>query len=275
MKSTIVILCLENQLAAWQLVAPCSLRRMHVQGQECLSLQSSETLVEAYADLVERLRGEGLAVGEVTWLMDKGGRELWAAGLPQLEKLPMQPIVWQCLSWEWLAGRFGLSDAAPWEALARLTGEILPWLVSTDDAAERRQMQETLAREHQSESERLGAARVHLQQENERLRAQNAALQQVDVDRLVSFLPALFPRVFTVLGAVDLALLSGRVEPPNIPNPYPEQSEEALRVLQRNFRTLPRELQRQIVGFVARLPHRQKLQVRPEMRELVLELEGN
>lgn len=72
-----------------------------------------------------------------------------------------------------------------------------------------------------------------LLQENESMRSQNAALQQVDTERLASFLPALFPRVFTVLGAADLALLCGRVEPLAIPNPYPEPSEEALRTLQK------------------------------------------
>jgi len=58
-----------------------------------------------------------------------------------------------------------------------------------------------------------------------------------------------------------------------IPNPFPEPSEETLRTLQNDFRALPRHLQQQIVGFVARLPQRQKLQPRPEMRDLLYELE--
>ena len=79
--------------------------------------------------------------------------------------------------------------------------------------------------------------------------------------------------MFTVLGAADLALLCGRVDPLSIPNPYPEPSEETLRVLQRDFRALPRQAQREIVGLIERLPQRQKLQPRPEMRELLFELE--
>ena len=111
------------------------------------------------------------------------------------------------------------------------------------------------------------------QEENERLRAMNAALQQVDAENLVRFLPALYPRIFTVLGAADLALLCGRVEPLAIENPYPEPSEETLRILQKDFRNLPAHLQQQIVDFVKRLPQRQKLNPRTEMREIVSELE--
>ena len=150
----------------------------------------------------------------------------------------------------------------------------LPWLITADDAAQRQHRQQARESEHHSETERLAAERAALAQENDHLRTQNTALQQVDAERLASFLPALFPRVFTVLGPTDLALLCGRATPLSIPNPYPEPSEETLRTLQRRFHALPHELQKQIVGFVAPLPQRQKLQPRPEMRELVQSLEG-
>lgn len=110
--------------------------------------------------------------------------------------------------------------------------------------------------------------------QNERLRAQNEALRQVDGERLLTYLPALFPRVFTELSGADLALLTGRVEPYPIPNPYPEPSPETLHTLQRGFRALPREHQREIVGFIAHLPQRQQLRPRPEMQDLVRELES-
>lgn len=61
--------------------------------------------------------------------------------------------------------------------------------------------------------------------------------------------------------------------PANIPNPYPEPSEETIYVLQKDFRILPRRLQKQIVEFVVRLPQRQKIKPRPEMRDLIFDLE--
>lgn len=67
-------------------------------------------------------------------------------------------------------------------------------------------------------------------------------------------------------------LLCGRVEPLDIQNPCPEPSEETY-VLQKDFRNLPAHLQQQIVDFVKRLPQRQKLNPRTEMREMVSELE--
>lgn len=272
MNPTLVILCVENCLAAWYF-APSSIpKRLNINGQQQLDCSTPETLASACADLAERVRDEGLSAGHVHWLIDTSGRALWADSLPQQLEFPGSPI-WQLLAWEWIAERLGLNDATPWMMPDWIESQLLPWLVIADDAAERRHMQEALAREHRSESERLVGERAELEIENKRLREQNAALQQVDVERLASFLPALFPRVFTVLGANDLAQLCGRIEPLPIPNPYPEPSEETLRVLQKDFRALPLKLQRQIVGFVSRLPQRQKLHARPEMRELLHELE--
>lgn len=274
MTSSIAIFYIHSQLVVWYLAPPSAPRRVKVQGQQSLHLSSPEALVEAYSDMTDRLRGENLNVSEVHWLIDQAGHTLWAASLPKLDKAP-HPPVWQSLSWEWLAARFGLTADQPLDTLLDvLEAELLPWLVAADDAAERHQMKAALEREHLNDAERLAAERVRLEQDNERLRAQNAALQQVDAERLVSFLPALFPRVFTVIGAADLALLCGHVKPLPIPNPYPEPSEETVHILQKDFRALPRELQRQIVRFVTRLPQRQKLQARAEMRDLLRELEA-
>ena len=200
MKSTLAIFFLHNQLAAWRLGSTHAPQRLLVEGQKLLPLSThpKEQLVQACADIAERLRGDGFAVDAVHWV---------------------------------------------------------------------------LAGEHQTQSEQLLAERTRLQQENEQLRSQNAALHSVDAEKLLSFLPALFPRVFTVLGATDLALLSGRVEPLSIGSPYDEPSAEALYTLQKRFRALPQQRQKEIVGFVAHLPQRQKLQPRPEMRKLVNELE--
>jgi hypothetical protein len=271
-QTRLVLVLLADKLAAWRLAPGCAPGSLPILGEMRVNATSPQAIAAAYADVAERLRGDGVSVSEVHWLADSKGRGLWAASLPQLQKLPDSPP-WQLLAWEWLATRFGLRDAQSSPATDWLASELLPWLVTADDAAERHHMREALAREHHGEAERLAAERARLQQENERLWAQNAALRQVDAERLASFLPALFLRVFTVLGAADLALLCGRVEPLPIPNPYPEPSEETLRTLQKDFRALPRELQRQIAGFVARLPQRQRLQPRQEMRELLRQLE--
>lgn len=260
----------QDYLSTW-LVTPTRVPRViPIHDQETVRINSSDGLLDAVNDVTSRLRGERATFQVTHWLLDGAGLQQWGHMVPGLQQLIPPDCHFQALSWEWLAARFGLGTDADQQALIQL---IFPWLISADDAAERQQMQEALAREHDTESARLAAERLHLQQENERLRAQNAALQQVDAENLVRFLPALFPRVFTVLGAADLALLCGRVEPLAIENPYPEPSEETLRVLQKDFRNLPGHLQQQIVNFVKRLPQRQKLNPRPEMRELISELE--
>ena len=268
----LVLVLYGEELAAWHLAPGKAPHPLSLQGQTRLRVETSRAIVSACDDVAERLRGDGTTVDEVHWLADEAGRQLWAGILPQLQESLGSPR-WQLLAWEWLAGRFGLTDSQPWATPGLLESELLPWLVTADNATERRQMQERLASEHHVVAGRLTADRAQLQQENERLRAQNVALQQVDAERLLCFLPALYPRVFTVLGATDLALLCRRVEPLPIPNPYPEPSEETVHTLQKDFRALPRALQQQIVRFVARLPQRQKLQPRSEMRVLLQDLE--
>lgn len=272
-KTSLVLCVFANQLVAYLLIPDKSPELVLVQGQDYLPISTSQSLVMGCADVAERLKGDGVDLALVHYLADFEGRRLLLDGQSH-PGFPEWPI-WQLFAWEWLSTRFGLGSFAVNDCLTWLKNELAPWLLTVDSAIERQQMQAILVREYQDESARLAAERLQLQRENEALRAQNAALQQIDAEHLLRFLPALFPRIFTVIGAADLALLSGRVEPLQIPNPYPEPSEETLRILQRNFCALPSRLQQQIVNFVANLPLRNKLQVRPEMRELFSELEGN
>jgi len=266
----LVLVLHANELAAWQASPGGKPKALPIKGEQRLSVRNAQALESAHADIAERLRGNDINVACTHWLADAGGRQ-WCADCAGKVG---NAAIWQLVAWEWLADRFGLDNASPWEAAGTFTDQVLPWLITVDDSHQRQFLQNAREREHHNETDRLAADRAALEQENDRLRRQNAALQQVDAERLVSFLPALFPRVFTVLGPTDLALLCGQVTPLSIPSPYPEPSEEALRALQRRFRALPHELQKQIVGFVAPLPQRQKLQPRPEVRELVQSLEG-
>lgn len=266
--SCLALVLVGGELSAWLLAVGGRPRPLPVHGERRLRMDSHERIEAALVDLDARLHGEGVRVEQLHWLADLDGRQCLTALHPTRT---LSGRFRQVLAWEWLAARFGCGPSYPDENF--LQGELLPWLLSADDVEDQRRLLAARQQTHLSETERLAAERAALQRENEMLRAQNGALQQVDTERLASFLPALFARVFTVLGAADLALLCGRVDPLSIPNPYPEPSEETLRVLQRDFRALPRQAQREIVGLIERLPQRQKLQPRPEMRELLFELE--
>ena len=261
----IILLLHGGQLASWQATPGLPPKALPIKAEPLLRVRDASALASAWEDLAKLLHDDGVHTTHTLWIADAPGRQ-WCTE----QKL----ATWQ-LPWEWLAQRFGLDAASPWEVPDTLQTHILPWLATADDSAQRQQLQQRRENEHANETERLAAERAALEQENDHLRAQNAALQRVDAERLLSFLPALFPRVFTTIGPADLALLCGRTEPLALPNPYPEPTEETLRTLQKRFRALPQELQRQIVRFVADLPQRQKLQPRPEMRELVRDLEEN
>lgn len=261
----LTLLLHSQQISAWYAVPGLSAKVLKIKGEDRLTVRDEPALDDALADLAKRLHDDGIHPTHALWVVDAEGWP-WCAG-------EMAATTW-LLPWEWLAQRFGLGTASPWEASEILEDQLLPWLATGDDAIQRQKMQQAREHEHSSETERLAAERAALALENEQLRVQNEALQQVDAELLVSFLPALYPRVFTVIGPADLALLCGRVEPVQLPNPYPEPVEETLRALQKRFRALPPTRQKQIVGFIAALPHSPKLQPRPEMRELVEELTG-
>lgn len=262
----VVVLLHSQQISAW-LALPGLLQpqALQIKGELRLKLRDAQSLASAHEDLAKRLRDDGLNIAHTLWVADHQGRQ-WCAA--------QSLASWQ-LPWEWLAQRFGLGNASPWDAQDETwQARILPWLVAADDSAQQQLLQRSRESEHASETERLALERAALERENEHLRAQNAALQQVDAELLASFLPALYPRVFTAIGSADLALLCGRVEPLALPNPYPEPVEETLRTLQKRFRALPLVLQKQIAHFIDDLPQGQKLQPRPEMRELLDELTG-
>lgn len=255
-----------GQLCVWQASSGLLPKVLPVKGETKLTVRDAASLGSAWEDVVTRLCDGGININHALWVADALGRQ-WCA--------EQKMAAWQ-LPWEWLAQRFGLSDAVKqddvedaWQA------QILPWLINADDAVQRMQLQRSRECEHASETQRLASERAALTLDNENLRAQNAALQQVDAEQLASFLPALYPRVFTAIGPADLALLCGRIEPLALPNPYPEPVEETLRTLQKRFRALPQVLQKQIIRFMADLPHSRKLQIRPEMRDLVEALIDN
>ena len=257
--STVVLCLVNNSLQAWEAMPEKCPELVPLQGQEQLTICNVDNLYGAWRDLIERLDDNGHTPEYVYWLLDSEGQTQWLNAVRQNNAITQ--IAWQVLAWEWLTERLNL----PTDAQLNLKEKVLPWLVSTEQRAL------TLAQEH--EAARLTNERHRLEQDNKQLRALNAALQKPDSEKLITYLPALYPRIFTQLGASELAALCGKIEPFNIPNPYPEPSTEILITLQKNFRNLPRDYQLDIVRFLTRLPQWQKISPRPEMAELIRKLE--
>lgn len=256
----LVLVLNDGGFSAWYLIGGKNPQNIPVHDESTFSIASAADIHDALLDIKGNLDIRGLKVSHYHWLASYDVRQQfidwhlladWFSG----------SFDWQLVSLDWLAARFGRQTSELTQPF--IVQELLPWLANTDGAAER---------EHTDEFECLRNERVALEQENHRLQVQNKALHQVDKERLVTYLPAIFHQVFTVLGATDLALLCGSVEPLSIPNPYPEPSNETLRILQKQFFTLPRNVQLDIVELVNKYRHR--LKVRREMSELIFELEG-
>ncbi len=271
--SALVMAVCAGRLGVWQLEADGRSTPLTIKGEATPSASQPAFFVEALTEARERSRLDGTAA--VHWVADAEGRKLLLKALEKLklaDKHAQHP--WQIIDWAWLRARFALDAPAPWDCDAVWRSEVLPWLACAETRERARELNEALTREYQGKREALEAELERLRQENARLSRQNAALRRMDIEPLLAFLPALYEKVFTVLGPADLALLCGQVEPPAIPNPYPEPSAETLHVLQQDFLALPREKQREIVGFVFRLPQRRRLTVRAKLREPVRQIEA-
>ncbi|MDM5114347.1 hypothetical protein [Aeromonas salmonicida] len=263
---------LQHHLAAWQVAQQEPLHDLPIEGEKnwLPTHARASSLPQSLADLDERI---GCQL-PLLLIYDAVSQPMLEAALPQLVA-QLKGRNWQVVSYDKLRERFAISQ--PEAALPprdRIAEQLLPMVLAADDVNERKRLQEATRHQHESLSEQMQQERQILERENEILRRQIAALRTVDAERLITFLPALFPRVFSVINGRDLALLTGRIEPYALPNPYPEPSEESLFVLQHKFRALPREQQAQIVAFMVELPQRQLLKPRAEMRVLVHELEN-
>lgn len=268
----LVLLLIDRQLAAWLVKPGHAPKLQKIEGKQgWYGCADVDRLKQGIEDVRQRHGSELKADFRLEWVFDAASKALLEAALPKLAPL-LAASRWQLQRWEVLAERSAAASERP--PLDWVESQLVPLLLAGSDAEERLRLKEAAEREHEHHKARLAQEREQLRAENERLRAQNEALRQVDGERLLTYLPALFPRVFTELSGADLALLTGRVEPYPIPNPYPEPSPETLHTLQRGFRALPREHQREIVGFIAHLPQRQQLRPRPEMQDLVRELES-
>ncbi|EQB2605050.1 hypothetical protein ACTFBW_18890 [Aeromonas rivipollensis] len=268
----LVLLLLQHHLAAWQAAPQEPGHDLPIEGEKnwLPTHVRASSLPQSLADLDERI---GCQL-PLLLIYDAVSQPMLEAALSQLVS-QLKGRNWQVVSYDKLCERFAISQ--PEAALPPrdwIAEQLLPMLLAADDVNERERLQKATRHQHESLSEQMQQERQSLERENERLRRQIAALRTVDAERLITFLPALFPRVFSVLNGRDLALLTGRIEPYALPNPYPEPSEESLFVLQRKFRALPHEQQAHIVEFMAGLPQRQLLRPRAEMRVLVHELEN-
>ncbi|MGL5040158.1 MAG: hypothetical protein ACRC6D_08610 [Aeromonas sp.] len=268
---TLVVLLLQHHLAAWQAALQQPLQDLPIEGEKnwLPTGENASILPQSLADLDERLASRLPLV----LVYDAASQPMLEGALAQLvTQLKGRP--WQVLCYEQLQARVGSAPHhADLPSRDWLAQHLLPLLLASDDVNEREHIQAATRELHTTLSEQMQAERQKLERENVRLKNRLSALQTIEAEHLITYLPALFARVFSLVSGRDLALLTGRVEPYNLPNPYPEPCPKTLHVLQRDFIALPREIQQQIVDFIAKMPQRGELEPRFELRELILDLE--
>jgi len=272
------ILChIEGRLAAWiypQEGIPKSLR---IEDEEQPRVTDHIALEGMLSDISVRYRDQLPHLRRLHWVADASGRGQLQKPIPHLLNLLITPgslDFWQVVAWEALATELRLRRTSVWDEKALLERELLPRLVyrNADEDLKRAQGQIDVQRERLAFGCEAEIKTLHA--EIAQLRYQRDALARADLERLVTYLPALYKNVFEVIAPIDLALQCGYVTPPTIPSPYPEPAPETLRRLQRDFRGLPPETQAQILGFSQQLAQAERLKPRPEMKDWI-EIHGN
>lgn len=261
----LVLLLLEQQLACFVQSAQRGWRHVALDGETWRSLSSHYTLRHALAELDQHInRSDQLARFELQLIYDH-------ASLAQLDCLSgdlasVGCSTWQVLRWEPLRERAGGASLPPQPEPKCLLERVLPLLESTfhyQDSAlamERAHAQQ----QHQVLVQQLEAERAQLKSQLTELYGQVRSLQQPSVYTLVSYLPALYRQVFSIISPHDLALLAGSLEVPEIPSPWPEPSADTLLTKQAQLRQLPTAEAQRLRDFCQQLSHR--LEPRKEMR---------
>ncbi|MGD9889287.1 MAG: hypothetical protein AB7S56_08500 [Halothiobacillaceae bacterium] len=263
---SLLVLCLRHK----QLLAVLRTREgqglnLPINGEwNWVPIKHAASLKAALEDVRQRLELPPQSALDVGLVYDHASAEL-LQGFSQWRGDPHWQ--WQWLRWELRLPRLspifaGEQPPAPERVLDELVPDIAPCLLGMSDDAAAPVVQHDDTDWRQSVAE--------LEKTNQTLRARLDMMQPLETEKLLSYLPALYLHVFSVIGAADLALLAGRVEPLAIPSPYPEPSAETLHRKQREFRLLSKEEQARIVRLVS--VHHHRLQPRAEMQTLMSEL---
>jgi len=178
---------------------------------------------------------------------------------------------WQVLGWEMIAQRSSTIKPIPafvkenWDQ-AWITTIAMPTLESIlnyQGQAWESELNRVKA-EHEETKEDLRRQRLQLEQELEQLRKQIKAVQQPDMEYLLTYMPIIYRNFWMSIKPNDLSLLAGTYTVPNIPSPYPEPDSNTIAMMKKRLQNLPESELQKIKNFCQEMTHR--LNIRPEMK---------
>ena len=111
-----------------------------------------------------------------------------------------------------------------------------------------------------------------LQQEKNRLEQVVSSLNRMDMEQLVTFLPAIYQNFWGSIRPDELATMAQTLQIPTITSPVQEPSPDTLLMLRKRLLNLPPREKERLKNFCKELPH--KLRLRPEMQSFMEEENG-
>ncbi|TYT74481.1 hypothetical protein [Desulfobotulus mexicanus] len=111
-----------------------------------------------------------------------------------------------------------------------------------------------------------------LQKEKNRLEQVVSSLNRMDMEQLVTFLPAIYQNFWGSIRPDELAAMAQTLQIPTIASPVQEPSPDTLLMLKKRLFNLPPREKERLKSFCKELPH--KLRLRPEMQSFLEEENG-
>lgn len=216
---------------------------------------------------------------ELTVIYDKNA----SSQIPHLSAslVKLQSENWQLFAWQLIIRLLNNSNAIsprdkPKCDIEYLSQEILPFIDSL--AFGKAQYDKASAEYDEYDIDNSDAVAIEhkkldvasnreLQDEVKRLQHQANALQAISMQKIITFMPAIYQNFWHVVKPSDIGLLVGSYDVPAIPSPFPEPTIDTIHIMKKQFLALPKQDQRQIIEFCQQLTY--PLSIRQEFKAII------
>ncbi|WP_198335595.1 hypothetical protein [Psychrobacter celer] len=219
---------------------------------------------------------------ELTVIYDKNA----SSQIPHLSAslFKLQSENWQLLAWQFInrslinSGSISHQDNTKYD-IEYLSQDILPFIdsmafgqaqynkVPVEYNEKDIENPDAVAIKHEKLDAAVASNR-ELQDEVIRLQHQTNALQGISMQKILTFMPAIYQNFWHIVKPSDIGLLIGSYDIPAIPSPFPEPTIDTIHIMKKQFLALPKQDQRQIIEFCQQLTY--PLTIRQEFKNLVV-----
>lgn len=183
--------------------------------------------------------------------------------------LELQSTNWQLLSWQTMLQKFNDTDIITYD-INWFSQTFLPVIndniynKKVDNFIEKK----LINTDTTNELDTALQTNQQLKEKVQRLQSQASALQSLSINKILTFMPAIYQNFWHVVKPTDIGLLAGEYEIPIIPSPFPEPTSDTIHILKKQFLALSESDKQKIIEFCDQLTY--PLTMRSEFKPLIV-----